>query len=273
MAKKSVEDLRAYWQEMATKQGLDAATISAMDAALGNEAVAKAFRQAFVPVPDHHSRLDEVKAEYNGKKAELDDWYNNVAMPAYNSNVGGIERLRQYESVYGPLDPDSTTRQEANALGFSSKAELDKYLDDRLRGERAGYVSLLKAVPKMQMDYFKRFGEVLDPDEIEKISVKMGLPPDLAYKEYIAPKVEAAQKDEYEKALKEAREAGAREALSKANIPIDTTPREHSPFYERDVTVDSSKNLSEMEMDRTSKSEFMQGWNNWAEQIANKNRP
>jgi hypothetical protein len=271
MAKKSIEDLRAYWQEIATRQGLDADTISAMDAALGNEAVAKAFKQAFVPVPEHHSRLDEIKAEYNARKAELDQWYEQTALPAYQTNINGIERLHQYEALYGPIDSSDTSRGMANDFGFSSKAELDKYLDERLRAERAGYISITKAIPKMTVDYYNRFKEVLDPDEIEKISIAKGLPPDLAYKEYIAPKVEAQQKEQYEQALKEAREAGAREALSKANIPIDTTPRESSPFYER-FSTPSDKQMSEPEADRASRSEFLNGWNSYAEQIVNKNR-
>jgi len=272
MAKKSVEDLRAYWQEIATKQGLDADVTSAMDAALGNEAVAKAFKQAFVPVPDHHSRLDEVKSEYNARKAELDQWYSDTALPAYQTNLNGIERLHQYESVYGQLDPDSVTRQDATSLGFNSKAELEKYLDDRFRAERAGYIGISKAIPKMSVDYYNRFKEVLDPDEVEKISVAKNLPPDLAYKEYISPRVEAQQKEDYEKAIKEAREAGARDALSKVNLPIDGTPKEYSPFYERSVASEA-KPVSEADSDRSSRSAFIDGWNDYAEQIANKNRP
>lgn len=272
MAKKNTDDLRAYWQEIATKNGLDADTISAMDAALGNADVAKAFRQAFVAVPDHHSRLDEVKAEYTGHRADLDRWYKEEAEPAYKSNLAGIEKLRQYEAVYGPLEAGDTTRADALDLGFKSKAELDKYLDDRFRAERAGYIGISKAIPKMSVDYYNRFKEVLDPDEVEKISVQKGLPPDLAYKEYIAPRVEAQQKEAYDKAIKDAREEGAREALSSRSLPVDSTPRESSPFYERTTVAKEAKDMSEVEQDRTSRSAFLEGWNSYAESMANKNR-
>jgi hypothetical protein len=271
MAKKT-EDLRAYWQELATKQGVDPDTISAMSEALGNPTVEKAFRQAFVPVPDHHSRLDETKAEYASRKAELDEWYANTALPAYQTNLGGIDKLHQYESVYGPLDPANTTRSDATALGFNSKADLDKYLDDRFKAERAGYVGLVKTIPRMSVDYFNRFKEVLDPDEVEKISIKMGLPPDLAYREYIAPKVEEQRKAEFETKLKEAHDAGFREARTSVNLPADSTPRESSPFYER-ITTPDPKNMTEPEQDKASRNEFLDGWNNYAEIIANKHRP
>ena len=271
MAKKNTEDLRAYWQEIATKNGLDADTISAMDAALGNADVVKAFKQAFVAVPDYHSRLDEVKAEYTGHKEELDRWYANEARPAYEANLTGIEKLRQYEATYGPIESGDATRAQAQDLGFKNKADLDKYLDDRFRSERAGYIGISKAIPKMSVDYYSRFKEVLDPDEVEKISVQKGLPPDLAYKEYIAPRVEAQQKESYEKAIKEAREQGAREALSSRSIPIDSTPRESAPFFERTAAKEAA-NVSEVDQDRASRSAFLEGWNTYAEQIANKTR-
>jgi hypothetical protein len=268
MARKT-EDLRAYWQEIASKNGMDPKAIEAMDAVLGNEAVARTFRQAFVPVPDHHSTVDSIKAEADAREARLDKWYNEQALPAYQTNLNGIETLKQYEALYGQLEPGGTTRADANAVGMN-KADLDKYLDDRFRAERAGYVGLSKSIPKMTVDYLHRFGEVLDPDEVEKISVAKGLPPDLAYQDYIAPKVEAKRAAEYEIKLKEAREAGAREALSNAHIPIDSTPRESSPFFER-IPEDKAP-TSELEADRQSRDSFITGWNDYAENLATKHR-
>jgi hypothetical protein len=271
MAKKSTEDLRAYWQEIATKNGLDAETISSMDAALGNEAVAKAFRQAFVTVSDHHSTLDSMKTEYESQQAKVNEWYNNQALPAYQANLTGIEQLRKYEALYGPIDPDSVTRSDARELGFNSKAELDKYLDDRFRAERAGYISLSKTLPKMSVDYYNRFHKVLDPDEVEKVSVAKGLPPDLAYKAYIEPEVEAQRQADFEAKIKEAEERGARSVASRHNLPIDSTPKESSPFFDREATP--AKPMSEIEEDRASRAAFLDGWNTYAADVASKFKP
>jgi hypothetical protein len=271
MAKKSTEDLRAYWQEIASRAGLDPSTTASIDAALGDATIARTFRQAFVPVPDHHSTLDSMKAEYDDQRAKLDEWYNQTALPAYQTNLAGIEKLHQYESLYGQLDSSSTTRSDATSLGFNSKSELDKYLDDRFRAERAGYVGLAKSIPKMSVDYYNRFKKVLNPDEVEKISTKEGLPPDLAYERYIAPEVEAQRQADFEAKLKEAEERGAQSVRSKLHLPVDSTPKESSPFYER-ITA-PSQNMSEPELDRLSRNEFLDGWNNYAEAIANKNRP
>ena len=272
MAKK-IEDLRKYWQEIAEKAGISEDVYAGFDAALGDERVAKAFRQAFVPVPEHHSTLDEAKADADGRKAELDRWYAEEARPAYETNLAGIERLRQYESMYGPLDSSNSTAGDASALGFGSKADLDKYLDDRFRAERAGYIALTKAIPKMTVDYYNRFGKVLDSDEVEKISIKEGLPPDLAYEKYISPQVEEKRQSEFETKLKEAEERGRQDAISKYHLPVESEPKESSPFFDRESTVTGKgEPMSDMEQDKASRSSFIEGWNNYAETIANKNR-
>jgi hypothetical protein len=266
---KKIEDLRAYWQEIASKNGIDPTVAAAMDQALGNEAVAKTFRQAFVPTTEHHSTIDTMKQDYEGRLNQYDQWYNDTAMPAYQANLNGIEKLRQYEASYGPLDPDSVSRQDAKDLGFNSKAELEKYLDDRFRSERVGTLGLMKTIPKMTVDYYNRFKEVLDPNEVEKISVKEGLPPDLAYERYISPRVEAQRQADFEAKLKEAEERGARNALSNHNLPVDSTPRASSPFFDamRDTKTSA---MNEFQQESESKSAFADGWNNYESILARK---
>lgn len=272
MAKKTA-DLRKLWQEIAQKAGINEDLAAAFDEALGNESVAQAFRQGFVPVSEHHSTLDEVRQEAEARKAELDRWYEQDARPAYETNLAGIERLRQYESTYGPIDSNSSTRADADALGFNSKADLDKYLDDRLRAERAGYIALSKSIPKMVVDFQNRFGEELNLDEVEQLSLKKGLPPDLAYQEYIKPRVEAKRTEEFEAKLAAAKEEGMKEAISKYHLPVESTPGESSPFFNREelVTKDG-KPVSEAEEDRQSRASFVDGWNNYAEEIASRHR-
>lgn len=269
MAKRT-EDLRAYWQEIASKAGIDPSQAAAVDAALGNEAVARTFRQAFVPTSDHHSTLDSMKSEYESRMSQYDEWYNNTALPAYQANLSGLERLRQYEAAYGSIDPSDTNDASAEEFGFRNKAELDKYLDDRFRAERAGYVGLSKTLPRLAIDYYRRFGKELNFDEVEKLSVQKGLPPELAYKEYISPEVELQEKATFEAKIKEAEERGARSALSQHSIPIDTTPKESSPFFDR--TVSEKPAANEMEADRNSRDSFLDGWNNYADKLANQHR-
>jgi len=195
---KTVDNLQKYWQEIATKAGLAPEAVASIGQTLGDESVARTFRQAFVPVAEHHSTLDEMRNRTTAREAELNDWYQNSAMPAYQANLGGIERLRQYESLYGDISGQGGNLGTTTEGFLRNKEDLDKYLEDKLRAERAGNLALMKALPRMQVDYYNRFKEVLDPDDLEKLAVQKGLPPEAAYTELIKPKVEAQQKVEWE---------------------------------------------------------------------------
>lgn len=269
MAKK-IDDLRQYWQEIATKAGLSQDVADSISESLGNESVAKAFRQGFVPVPEHHSTLDEIKNNADARVAQMNEWYNQTALPAYQTNLAGIERLRQYESVYGELDPNTTTRQTANDLGFKSKAELDSYIQEQLRSTQQTAANLMKVLPKLQVDYYNRFKEVLDLNEVEKLAVTKGLSPEGAYNEYISPKVEEQRQKEFELKLKEAREQGERDAVSKYHLPVDTTPKESNPFFGREPAPEKAN--TPLEEDRASRSAFLDGWNTYAEGISKQHR-
>lgn len=262
MAKK-IEDLQQYWQEMAQKANLSEDVIAALSESLGDEAVAKVFRQGFVPVPEHHSTLDEVRSEAEARKADLDKWYDENALPAYKNNLAGIERLREYETRFGDLEPENggggTNMNQEASLGFRSKEEFEKYIEDKLRAQQGGFVGLAKVTPKITLDYYKRFGEVLDLDEVEKISTQKGLPPELAYQELIAPKVEEQRKADFESKIKEAEERGARQALSNHNLPTSTTPPEASVFFDREERA-GDKAMTPLQEDRASSEAFNEGW-------------
>lgn len=269
MAKK-VADLRAYWQEIAGKAGIAPEAIAAVGDSLGDSNVASAFRQAFVPTSEYHSNLDEVRSAADTRKAELDKWYNEQALPAYQTNLGGIERLRQYESLYGEIDPNTTSKGQAEGLGFRNKEELDRYLEDKFKAQQQGFVGLAKITPKISIDYYNRFKEVLDLNEVEKLAVEKGLSPEAAYNEFIAPRVETARNADFAAKLKEAEEKGARDAISKYHLPVDTSQREANPFFNRETV--EVKSATPVEEDRASRSAFLDGWNNYADTMVNKNR-
>lgn len=265
---KEIDDLRQYWQEIATKAGLPEDKVSAISGVLGDESVARAFRQGFVPVPEHHSTLDQMKNRVTSREQELNDWYQRVAVPAYQSNLSGIEKLRQYESLYGEIDGSATNNPGAETMNLTPE-EIDRRLEEKLRARDQAFVGLVKAIPRMSFDYYKRFGEVLDSDAVEKIALENGLPPDLAYERYIAPKVEAQRSVELEAKIKAAREEGYRDALSKSHLPVDSTPRDSNPFFERE---EPKPGTSDLEQDRGSRQAFLEGWNNYADELAKQHR-
>jgi len=259
MAKKKIEDLQQYWQEIAAKNGVPEEITQAIGESLGNEAVSKAFRQAFVATPDHHSTVDTVKAEAEARVKEWEKWYDDVALPAYKTNLSGIERLKQYENRFGDLDGNNGNNYSYDQPGVTEE-KLMKIIDDRLRPLQSGVIGLTKSLPTMMLDYYDRFKEKLDVNEIQKISESEGLTPDMAYQKYIQPKIEEQRQTEFEMKIKEAEERGARKALSNHNLPVGDTPREPSVFFDREEYT-PEKTPTPLQAERLSHEAFAEGWN------------
>jgi hypothetical protein len=117
---------------------------------------------------------------------------------------------------------------------------------------------------RISADYTKRFQDTLDVDAVEKLALEKGLPLDQAYKEYIAPKEQAAtearHKDEIEKAKAEA----VRDFQSRMKLPVDTRPKEAHPYFDR-KSPEAGK--TDQDQDRSSREEFMKGWNDYEAEV------
>jgi hypothetical protein len=255
------EDAKQYFEKLAQDSGLDGDAQSAVLQALENEKFARGVADGFIRHDEYSRGMDKVRS----REEELNKWYNDAAMPAYQTNVRGIEKLRQYETLYGDLTNGSSPASSSPST--PNREELDRYLEDKFRARDQAYTGLSKTISKITFDYYKRFGEPLDVDEVEKIALSRGMDPMSAYKEYISPKLEAQQKTEVDAKLKAARDEGYRDALTKHRLPVDTAPKDYNPFFDREVPKTGT---SEVEADRASRSAFLEGWGNYTDELANK---
>ncbi len=96
--------LRKYWQEIATKAGLSADGIAAVSDTLGDEAVARAFRQAFVPVAEHHSTLDEMRTSVDAERAKLQNASSRLSQIRLSSRSPASGRRRRSTRVSSSRD-------------------------------------------------------------------------------------------------------------------------------------------------------------------------
>lgn len=247
-----------YFKSLAQNAGLDEASTAGVLKALENEQFANGVADGVMRQDEYSRNMDGLRS----KGEELDKWYNETALPAYRTNLEGIERLRKYETTYGELDVASP----ANTNSSVSADDIMKQVDERLRARDAAFVSLQKDLSDITFDYYQRFGQKLDLNEVEALAQKTGLPARLAYKEYIDPKVKEQEKTAFETKLKEAREEGYRDAVSKHHLPVDSTQREYSPFFDR---TEPKQPQTELEQDRAARSAFMDGWNNYTETLRN----
>ena len=216
-----------YWQTVAKKAGASEDQTKALETLLANDE----FGNAFIPRPEYSRTLDEKDSAYKKLQGEVSDYYKTeLARTDQNKKV--VEetqaRLQAYMNTYGELPTDGRTIQSptVDTSKFVSVEDHKKQLD--AIGQQALFVT--KEGIKAASDYMYRFGKPLDVDGLEKFAVERGLPINMAYQEYIKPEVQAKESASWEEKLKAAKEEGAREALSRVKVPIDTTPKETSPF-------------------------------------------
>jgi hypothetical protein len=259
-----VQDLRAYWSELAKKAGIPEDKAGAISDALGDESVQKAFRDGFRAMPDYSSDMDNVRDKTRAEtseavKAYYDKWYQTEAMPVLTRKEKEAAdykaSLDQYRQLYGDIDPSGNgngNRQIVTPSGdVLTKAEFTDYMRQREQAE----INVLKAGLNAASHHMHIFGKPLDVDAVLKTANEKGMTFEQAYQSYIAPELEKKTQGDFETKLKAAREEGARDALSRHKIPVDAGPREMHPFFDREKEPDKIANT-----DRDKMNAFLEGW-------------
>ena len=224
-------DQKQYWLDVAKNAGLPDEQVKALEAAVANDK----FANAFVPRPEYSRSLDAETQKYRDLVAQNESYYKTEAQRAAENQRKVDEALQaaqRYRDLYGELDPGAPQRTVAtpsfDASKFMTKEEYDAALK-RIEGQS---LFVIKEGLKASQDYMANFGKPLDIDALEKFAVEKGLPINQAYEKFVAPEKEAAQNKTFAEKLAAARAEGAAEALSRANTPLDTRPREVSPFLQ-----------------------------------------
>ena len=143
-----------------------------------------------------------------------------------------------------------------------SKEDIGKYVENQLRMRDAAYVGLTKTAVRISADFTRRFNDTLDVDAVEKLAMERGLTLDQAYKEFIAPKEQAALEARHKEDIEKAKAEAVRDYQSRMKLPIDTKPREAHPFFDRKEPDKSVTNP-----DTHSREAFMQGWNEYEHEL------
>lgn len=253
----TVEEAKAYFTKLAQDTGLDESQREAVLKAFENDKFARGAADPLMRQDDYSRAQDKVRA----REKELTDWYTK-AEKAYNANLAGVEQLKQYEQLYGPLNGDSK-------IGGGTPAGLtQKDLDERIALLSQATVNLFHKGLRMAQDHLHRFGEPLDTQALERYAVENKITDtDLAYDRFVQPKLDAQrQRQDTEreasvaKRIEEAKAEAVRDFASRNKLPIDAGPKPFHPFFDRDAPKEGT---SELDQDRASRGAFMEGWDNW----------
>lgn len=262
----TAEEAKIHFQKLAQDSGLSKEQTDAVLQAMDHDKFRGAVAQGYKRHDEYSRGMDELRAD----RARLQDWYQREELPKYNAYNQGLADLRRYQEIYGSLDDAQGLNNggqggqggQGNAApgGSMTKAELEQYLEEKLRQRDGAYVGLTKTAVKIAADYTRRFGDVLDVDAVEKLALEKGLALDQAYKEYVAPKEQTLMETRHKEDIERAKAEAVRDFQSRLKIPVDTKPKESHPFFDR---KSPDPKMSELDADRHSREAFMQGWNNY----------
>ena len=241
-----VADIKAYWRDIATKAGLGEDELKQVTAVLDNDKFAKAFTDGFKPLPDYSHDLDNVRANTKAEKdKEYDSWFK-AEQTKYQEYVSGLDRLRAYESQFGPIENPTfnqnlnqgatMTKEEIDRIKAEMKAELDADINNRLSRRDRATLDLMD-VRESHMSNFKK---TLDVQEFEKAWAEhpeWGGSLKLAYSQYVAPEVEKFREVQVKADSDRRYEEGVRDGFSRRAVPSDHQPKTFSPLFDRKEDV------------------------------------
>jgi len=114
-------------------------------------------------------------------------------------------------------------------------------LEEKLQRLGESAVNLSLFISDKSFDYYERFKKRFPGREFEKFVNETRIPDlDIAYEKFIAEDMAKIDAKKREEELKAAREEGAREALSRVNVPVDTAPNSVGLYFARREQSDSA---------------------------------
>lgn len=252
-----VTDLKAYWTELAKKNGIDDDTLKPVLEAMEKESFKKAMTEGFKPLPDYSSDLDSVRDRTRAEKdAEYHDWHEDEKKK-YQEYVRGMDLVAQYEAKFGKLDgnvngtngaPPMLTEDQINKL-------LEAKLSNVLSSRDGAYMDLLE-IREQHMSTFKTPLDTKSFEEAWKTHPEWGQSMRQAYKSYVEPEVAKIREAEWDTKLKAKYDEGLRDGYSRRSIPMDNGAKIFSPMFDRKEDV---AKMSDRQQDDHSKNAFLDG--------------
>jgi hypothetical protein len=263
-----VNDLKAYFRELATKSGLGEEFSKQLEAALDN----KQFTDGFVPRPDYSHDLDSVRdrtyKEYMEKDGKAAKDFHAQELEKFNQYIAGLDELKRYRETYGALDGNGNggggnvntgtlSKEELAKMGFVDKDTFQTMLTEVL-GRRDNAVLDLLDVRERHMGVFKKALDVKAFNEEWNKHPEWGGSLKIAYDKYVETDLKKIETDAWEAKIAAAREEGVRDGYSRRSLPTDKGGQEFtSPMFNRQTDIDK---MSEPEQEKHSREAFFAGF-------------
>lgn len=191
---------------------------------LSDEKVSAKLRTGVLAKAEFSRGEDELRTARQSFEAEVNEartkiegwqkWYGDTTKEVTDMQT----KLKTYADTYGELD-DTNKRREAAKVGLS-KEEFDAALQTELQRHDMAALKFADDLTDLKIEHRDRFKEKLDTSAVYKIAGEKNLPLGIAYNEYIADRVALKNKEDFDTAIKAAKEEGAKEFATKHNLPV-----------------------------------------------------
>lgn len=255
-----VQDIKAYWKEIATKAGLSDEDAKQVLGVMDNDKFAKAFSDNFKPLPDYSHDLNEVREKSRAEKdQEYKDWFDKENQK-YNEYVQFENELKWYRQQYPQSKPSEGPNGEGKPM---TQAEIDKLveaklhtaLNDTLSRRDAAVLDLLE-VREFHMGKFKTSLDVKAFESAWKEHPEWGGSLRQAYRSYVEPDIKKAEEAEWNAKIESKYQEGIRDGFTRKQLPTDHQPKTFSPMFDRKEDV---AKLTANEQDNHSRQAFFEG--------------
>jgi hypothetical protein len=223
MEDKMAVDAKQYIEQLAQSAGLSDEEKQGLLKAVSNEKFAKGLQEGVELRSDYSRNMDALKAD----KEKWTGFYGNLLKWKADEEARIAQLLEGGEPDGGKDSPVLTVEAMQN---------LKTEFDNRLKQTEQNFIAITQQVGEITSDYITRFHEKPDLEAIKKLAIDKQIPLVQAYQEHIAPRVQDLQSKDFEAKLKAAREEGAKDALSKHRLPLDSQPREYHMLLDRDAS-------------------------------------
>lgn len=251
MAKKTSDtEYQAYVAELLAE--VPETSRAAVEEALRADGVATKLRGGYLRQSEFSRGMDELANERRAFEREVaqareniagwEKWYADTSQGLADTSA----KLQAYESTFGPLDgtprPTGLSREEVQRL---TEEQLARRSTDFFNQTMAA----ADVLTDLKFEHRDRFGKPLNTTELLKFCNERGLPLQAGYKEFVADDLTQLRDKEIQEQIRKARDEGAREALSRHNLPVTSVAREPHPI---DLMRETTKNGPASSFDRIS---------------------
>ncbi len=211
-----------YFAQMCKEAGLDDAATSALTALANNEKLSPKFNSLVKrATEDFDAQTGRVKAAEE-KVRKYDEWYPTAKAAA----DAALQRTAEVEAELARRgaggDPPAF-----DASKYLTKEDLLKFNEESSKR----FAGVLKDATRIAARHVSKFGEEPDLDAIEQVAVKENLPLAAAYDRWIQPRVDEANKKQFQKEKEEYANQKVADTLSRYKHPVDQVPTDAAPVY------------------------------------------